>query len=77
MEKKNLRQRNKESIYLAVCVSLQAFLISILYHLSDLLNEWLPLTLQDKLTLDLDKHKSKRNKVRVNWVCLFSLKKQR
>lgn len=40
--------------YLAVCVSLQTLLISILYHLPDLLNERLPLTLQDELTLDLN-----------------------
>lgn len=40
--------------HLAVCVSLQTFLICVLYHLSDLLNERLPLTLQDELTLDHD-----------------------
>lgn len=42
------------SCHLAVCLPLQASLISILYHLSDLLNERLPLVLQDKLTLDHD-----------------------
>lgn len=43
-------------MYLFFHISFQALLISVLYHLSDLLNEGLPLTLQDKLTLNLDAH---------------------
>lgn len=40
--------------HLTVCVSLQALLISVLYHLSDLLDERLPLALKDELTLHHD-----------------------
>lgn len=67
------RKREKERkccIYLALCVSLQTLLISVLYHLSDLLNERLPLTLQDKLTLDLNTQTHRVKKVRLRCVCV-------
>ena len=56
-------------IYLAVYVPLQAFLISILYHFSDLLDERIPLTLQDKLALDLDVHTSTQKQEVTSWLC--------
>lgn len=40
-------------VYLTACVPFHTLLISVFDHLSDLLNERLPLALQDELTLDL------------------------